>query len=94
MAKILIVDDERSIRTTLSAFLTFEGYDVETAEDVDEAYERLGKGRFDIVISDIMMPELDGLELCRRIKGNYITSHIPVIILTAKASQESTGVRP
>lgn len=69
MSKILIVDDEASIRDTLKEILTFEGYDVELAEDGAKALEMLKKEEYDVALCDIKMPKIDGLELLERVKG-------------------------
>jgi two-component system, NtrC family, nitrogen regulation response regulator NtrX len=63
MAKILVIDDERSIRNTLKEILEFEKFEVELAEDGPEGLEKLGKGNFDVVLCDIKMPRMDGLEV-------------------------------
>lgn len=69
MSKILIVDDEASIRETLKEILTFEGYEVELAEDGAKALEMLRKEEYDVALCDIKMPKIDGLELLDRVKG-------------------------
>lgn len=68
MAKILIVDDERAIRNTLKEILEFEGYSVETAEDGKTALEKAGQTAFDLVYSDVKMPEMDGIELLEALR--------------------------
>ncbi len=77
---VLVVDDERVIRNLLRRTLDREGYRVVTASDGVEALERLSGTRIDIVISDIMMPNMDGMELLVEIKCNYPL--IPVILIT------------
>ena len=67
--KILVVDDDLSIAMTLAGFLTSLGHEVTTAEDGLEAYEILSRGDCRVVISDWEMPQLDGIELCRRIRA-------------------------
>lgn len=85
---ILVVDDNADLREFLTDILKSD-YQVIRANDgvdgLNKAMERIP----DLVISDLMMPEMDGHELCHRIKTNELTSHIPVILLTAKASQDS-----
>lgn len=66
--RILIVDDEESIRTTLGDYFTGIGYDVVTAQNGEDALKKFSPGAFDGIISDLLMPEIDGLELLRRIK--------------------------
>jgi len=81
---ILLVDDNTDLLTYMSQCLCAE-YHILTATNGEEAIQRLKKSDVDIVISDVMMPVMDGLELCRRVKTNIETSHIPVVLLTAKA---------
>ncbi len=85
---VLAVDDHEDIREYLKEQLSDE-FDVLVAEDGAEALEIALKEVPDIVISDIMMPKMDGLELCARLKSSEPTNHIPVILLTAKASDEA-----
>ena len=61
MAKILVIDDERSIRSTLKDILEFEGYAVETAENGKQGLEKAIAGSYDLIYSDIKMPEMDGI---------------------------------
>ncbi len=63
MAKILVIDDERSIRNIIGELLEMEGHTVKTAENGVQGYEMIGGEAFDLVISDIKMPEMDGIEL-------------------------------
>lgn len=84
--KILIVEDEESLLKLESILLTSRGYDVTGVLNGMAALEQLAVNRPDLVILDIMLPEIDGFELCRRIKADAATSSIPVILLTAKKS--------
>lgn len=84
---VLIVDDHDQIVALLQSILT-ESYKIFTAHNGKEALTLLEDEKIDLVISDIVMPEMDGLTLCRHIKDNIQTSHIPVILLTAKAEIE------
>lgn len=81
---ILVVDDEAHIRDVVQYALTREGHVVETAADGRIALDRLGKGGIDLVILDILMPELDGLSLCRRLRE---TSQVPIIFLSSRAEE-------
>ena len=83
-ARILLVDDEQSIQTLLSYPLRKEGYDVVQATDGNEALERFGDGSFDLVVLDLMLPGIDGLEVCRRLRAS---SDVPVIMLTARGEE-------
>jgi DNA-binding response OmpR family regulator len=80
-ARILLVDDEQSIQTLLGYPLRKDGYEVTEAHDGREALERFAEKRFDLVVLDIMLPKLDGIEVCRRLRSR---SQVPIIMLTAK----------
>src|SRR3954449_11876047 len=82
--RILLVDDEQSIQTLLSYPLRKDGYEVVQAGDGREALARFGESKFDLVVLDVMMPRLDGLEVCRRMRAQ---SSVPIIMLTAKAEE-------
>jgi DNA-binding response OmpR family regulator len=82
--RILLADDEQSIQTLLSFPLRKDGYEVTTAADGREALARFNEGRFDLVVLDVMMPRMDGLEVCRRIRAR---NTVPIIMLTAKAEE-------
>jgi DNA-binding response OmpR family regulator len=83
-ARILLVDDEQSILTLLSYPLRKDGYEVVRAADGGEALERFAESDFDLVVLDVMMPRIDGLEVCRRLRA---VSSVPIIMLTAKAEE-------
>jgi two-component system alkaline phosphatase synthesis response regulator PhoP len=82
--KILVVDDEIYIVHILDFSLGMEGYEVITALDGEQALERMKAERPDLVVLDIMMPKLDGYEVCKAIKSNPTTKQTPVILLSAK----------
>ena len=82
--KILVVDDEIYIVHILDFSLGMEGYEVVTALDGEQALEKMKAERPDLIVLDIMMPKLDGYEVCKTVKGNPDTAHIPVILLSAK----------
>jgi DNA-binding response OmpR family regulator len=83
-ARILLVDDEQSIQTLLSYPLRKDGYEVVNATDGREALDRFSEQPFDLVVLDLMLPQLDGLEVCRRLRAN---SAVPIIMLTAKSEE-------
>jgi two-component system, OmpR family, alkaline phosphatase synthesis response regulator PhoP len=85
-AKILIVDDEPDILDMLQYNLKKEGYEIILARDGQQALNLATKIP-DLIILDIMMPELDGLEVCKRLRSNSVTSKIPILILTAKSTE-------
>ena len=82
---ILLVDDEDSIQKLLAYPLEREGYRVLQARDGEEALERFASERVDLVVLDIMLPKLDGLEVCKRLRANGST--VPIIMLTAKSEE-------
>ena len=82
--KILVVDDEIYIVHILDFSLGMEGYEVVTALDGEQALERLQSDKPDLIVLDIMMPKLDGYEVCKAIKSDPETRQIPVILLSAK----------
>jgi DNA-binding response OmpR family regulator len=80
-ARILLVDDEHSVQTLLTYPLRKDGFEVVSAHDGREALDRFAEQRFDLVVLDIMLPKLDGIEVCRRMRSR---SQVPIIMLTAK----------
>ena len=83
--KILIVDDDENIAELISLYLEKEQYDTETAHDGEEAIKIALSEPIDLIVSDIMMPKIDGFTLLRMIKSNVNTSHIPVILLSSRS---------
>ncbi|MCM2356519.1 MAG: response regulator [Geobacteraceae bacterium] len=86
--KILIVEDEESLLKLESILLSSKGYNVTGVMDGRAALEEVRLNRPDLVILDIMLPEMDGFEVCRQIKENPDTRHIPVVMLTAKKNSQ------
>jgi DNA-binding response OmpR family regulator len=80
-ARILLVDDEHSVQTLLTYPLRKDGFEVVAAHDGREALDRFAEQRFDLVVLDIMLPKIDGIEVCRRMRSR---SQVPIIMLTAK----------
>jgi DNA-binding response OmpR family regulator len=83
-ARILLVDDEAAIQTLLAYPLRKDGYEVISAHDGREALDRFAEQRFDLVVLDIMLPKVDGIEVCRRLRSR---SQVPIIMLTAKGDE-------
>ena len=83
-ARILLVDDEQSVQKLLSYPLRKEGYEVVPALDGEEALERCRVQNFDLIVLDVMLPKLDGFNVCRQIRAQSST---PIIMLTAKAEE-------
>lgn len=84
MRKILVVDDEQNIRQIILKYAKFEGYDAEEASNGLEAVDMCRKNDYDLIIMDIMMPELDGFSACREIRK---TKNTPVIMLSARGEE-------
>jgi two-component system response regulator MprA len=82
-ARVLIVDDEPAVREALRRALALEGYDVELAENGAEALRKVGAADPDLVVLDVLMPEVDGLAACRRLRAEG--NRVPVLMLTARA---------
>ena len=91
MATILIVDDEEPVRDFLAQVLADAGHRTVQAVHGAEALELVEKERPDLVVSDIMMPVLDGAELCRRLKAGTATSAIPLILMSSAGPQAADG---
>ncbi len=83
--RILVVDDNETNRDILDARLTANGYEVLHAGDGEEALEMASRLRPDIILLDIMMPKVNGIEVCRRLKGDTGLPFIPIVLVTAKA---------
>jgi CheY-like chemotaxis protein len=82
--RLLIVDDTETVRLYEQMLLTGQGYEVDMAADGIEALESIARTKPDLVLLDIMMPRMDGIECCRRIKENADTKEIKVIMVTTK----------
>jgi len=89
MAKetILVVEDEEDIRELLKYNLEKEGYQVFGVATGEEALHAVRARRLDLILLDLMLPGIDGLEVCRRIRGQTHTQHLPIIMLTAKGEE-------
>src|SRR3954452_24068388 len=87
--RILVVDDEQPVQQLLDRTLRSEGYDVVPALDGEQALTEISKQPFDLVMLDVMLPKLDGFEVCRRVRAH---SSVPIIMLTAKAEEVADRV--
>ena len=96
MARILCVDDESINLSLLEAMLSPRGYDVVSAANGPEALDKVRTERIDICLLDVMMPGMDGFEVCRRIKSDELHRNIPVVMITSFADTENRirGSRP
>ena len=88
MATVLVVDDDRDIRELVAMKLKLDGIDVLEAPNGLAALEVLGANEVDLVILDLMMPVMDGVETCRAIRANDSWKSLPVIMLTARAQSD------
>jgi CheY-like chemotaxis protein len=91
-AKILVVDDDPDIRGLVNAILTEKGHQVIEAADGEEGLALAERDAPDLIVLDIMMPSLDGYEVCRRLANQPHTAHIPILMLTAKSSLEDIEI--
>ena len=83
MARILVVDDEPNLLHSVAYSLRKEGHEVVTADDGEEALDKAGSDKPDVIVLDVMLPGLDGFEVCRRLRAS---STVPILMLTAKDS--------
>lgn len=84
-ARVLVVEDDENIVDLIAMHLTESGFDVERALDGRVGHERATSGRFDLIILDLMLPELDGLSICRRLREHG--DHTPILMLTARSEE-------
>lgn len=85
---ILIVEDEESLLKLETILLKVKGYEVTGAVTGNDALDKLSKVHFDLVLLDIMLPDIDGFEICKSIRRDPRTASMPVVMLTAKKSQD------
>ncbi len=86
MKRILLVEDDRNLSRSMDIMLTLEGFEVITVYNGDEALNKLFRKPFDLLITDIVMPYLDGLELIRKLRS--INRNIPVMVVSGKLNEE------
>ena len=85
---LLVIEDDPGIRDFLQHLLEAEGYTVETAADGRTGLARIAAGGIDLVLLDLMLPKLDGFEVCRRVRTQLGNSQLPILLLTALSSEE------
>ena len=85
--KIILVEDEQDIVNLVVHYLSKEGYTVKSSQDGIKGYQLIKQEKPDLAILDLMLPELDGLEICKRLRMNPKTSMLPIIMLTAKGEE-------
>ncbi len=86
-ATILVVDDEKDILELVSYNLQKEGFHIETSQNGEDALDKIRSDRFDLLILDLMLPGIQGMELCKVLKSDSETASIPIIMLTAKSEE-------
>lgn len=86
--KVLLTDDEPNIVRVVAARLKAHNYEVIPAYDGEEALEKVASEKPDILLLDIMLPKMDGFEVCRRIRAEESTKHLPIILFSAKTQEE------
>jgi CheY-like chemotaxis protein len=86
--RILVVDDDEMVLMALEELLKPEGYDVHAFASGTEALKKLDENGFDLLMLDVIMPEMDGFELCRRIRQKEKYKEVPIVFLTAKSRDE------
>ncbi|MBS4026587.1 MAG: response regulator [Clostridia bacterium] len=86
--KVMLIDDDKLLSKIVADYLTQEGYQMITAYDSEEAIEKIYQLTPDIILLDIVLPNMDGLQFCRLLRNDTRTSHVPIIMLTSKGNVE------
>ena len=89
MERILVIDDERAIRNTLKEVLEFEDYQVEVAQNAEEALEKLKEKAYNLIYCDIKMPGMDGMELLQMIKNDELLENVPIVMISGHGNIET-----
>jgi len=87
-SRVLVVDDDPRLLQIVAMYLAIEGYEVITAHNGEDGLAEISTKRPDLVILDVMMPGMDGMEACRRIRGNPDTADIPVLMFSALSGDD------
>ncbi len=90
--KILVIEDEKDIQELLQIYLQRDGYDVHLAGDGETGLRKAFQERYDLILLDLMLPQVDGLEICRNLRSRPQTADIPIIMITAKAEESDRVV--
>lgn len=86
--KILVVDDDKTTRKMVSLILKSKGYEVVTAENGMDGLQKLGLEQINLILTDMNMPYMDGIEFTKQVRANPETSHIPIVMLTTESDEE------
>ena len=85
--KILVIEDEKDIQELLQLYLKRDGYEVHIARDGETGLRKASQERYDLILLDLMLPQVDGLEICRSLRSRPQTADIPIIMITAKVEE-------
>jgi CheY-like chemotaxis protein len=88
MSKILIIEDEPDLVTVVKLRLEANGFEVLTAEDGEAGLRKIYEEKPDLILLDILMPKMDGYEVCRRLKNDPITAALPIVVITASGLKD------
>ncbi|GAA1023758.1 response regulator [Acrocarpospora pleiomorpha] len=88
LGRVLVVDDDEVIRQLIAVNLTLEGFDVYTASDGQDCLDRVREVDPDVITLDVMMPRMDGWETATKLRGDVLTTHIKVVLITARAQED------
>jgi DNA-binding response OmpR family regulator len=94
MKKILLIEDDQKIAENVADILIISGYIVDIASDSDKGQESLFHYRADLIISDIVMPGMSGIELCQLVRKDPIRKRLPVVLLSGKTTERDVQLRP
>ncbi|ACI20461.1 MULTISPECIES: response regulator [Thermodesulfovibrio] len=86
--KVLIVDDDKTTRKMISLILKSKGYEVVTAENGIEALQKLGLERINLILTDMNMPYMDGIEFIKQVRANPDIANIPIVMITTEADED------
>jgi DNA-binding response OmpR family regulator len=83
--RALVVDDERQVLTLIDKYLSIDGFEVVTTTDGAKAVEKASRGTFDVILLDIMMPEINGFSVCEKIRKSSMNMNLPIVFVTARS---------
>jgi CheY-like chemotaxis protein len=90
--RVLVIDDSPIVLEAVARVLEHEGYDVRISSDVNALAEAFGNWRPDLILTDVDMPGISGIDLCRKLKSSYDTAHVPVVLFSALNPKELADV--